>query len=187
MDRLPPNGRPGHWAKPELAEREACPTTPMTALPLQLSQTASHEQRPYNSSCFLPGKVFGPLGIVEGELDGWSIASSLSRLNSEGQLWVRCIHAGPSKWELSSGTLITTYSCVEAGDISPGWTHEQGSKAPTGRGTATSPPVPEHVQDLYQRAIQDRLPAARSVSRSCYASTRMTSAGATMTWAARTW
>ena len=58
-----------------------------------------------------------PLGLVEGLLEGVLLAASLNRPNDKGQLVVRCLNLFKQPIKLKGGTVIGTYTRVEAQEV----------------------------------------------------------------------
>lgn len=71
--------------------------------------------------CRLTAQGIGPLGIVEGEMGGLTIAGSFPLPDYQGRLWVLRLHGGPDRRELMFETLRGAYSCVEMEDFFAGW------------------------------------------------------------------
>ena len=87
-----------------------------------------------------------PLGLVEGLLKGVLLAASLNRPNDKGQLVVRCLNPSKQPIELKGGTVISTYTGVEAQEV-------QDQVPPSTQHCPTTPAsVPPHVYDLFHPA-----------------------------------
>ena len=100
--------------------------------------------------CRVPLPTSTTVGVVTGQCMTVSLAASLSQLNSDNQVLVRCLNWGSCPVTLPASKVVGLFSCVEDDAINM-VTEARPTVKSESKGTCT---VPAHLVDLFQRVGQ---------------------------------
>jgi hypothetical protein len=94
-----------------------------------------------------------PVGLVEAQVDGPPIATSLNQPGSKGHLVMRCMNPTNQPLRLKAGATIGTYTGVDEADVDIQTSHTVGTASNTTEGEPISAnDIPLHLRELYKTA-----------------------------------